>query len=127
GVRCIQVHPKGKTGDIRRDLIKGAFRQFGSNNLNSIKPDDQDYNYYWEDPVYYFKLPFFKPRNERLGEHLFDCFIQRSYFFYPYVHSIHLPFIPWAVKSKHKAPIVLNTEELATLYHFPGSTSKAPG
>lgn len=126
GIRCIQVHPKGELSHIRRDVIKGAFRQFGSNILNNIKPDDQDYNYYWQDPAYYFKIPFMKPRNWRLGRHVFKCFCTRSYFFYPYNDGAHIPFLFWGVKSHNKPIMVMNTEELATLYHLPGSTAKVP-
>ncbi|MFA6095374.1 MAG: hypothetical protein WC767_00815 [Candidatus Paceibacterota bacterium] len=126
GVRCIQAYPKGESSRIRRDLIKGAFRQFGSTNLNNIKPDDQDYNYYWQDPAYYFNIPFMTPRNHRIGQHVFKCYCLRSYFFYPYQAGAHIPFLPWAVKSHPKKIMVMNTEELATLYHFPGSTVKAP-
>jgi len=128
GIRCIQAYPKGETGHIRRDLIKGAFRQFGSNNLNNIKPNDQDYSYWRQDPAFYFEplRRFMTPRNKRLGEHLFRCYCLRSYFFYPYKHGPHAPWLAWGVKYHHRPIMVLNTEELATLYHFPGSTAKAP-
>lgn len=43
--------------------------------------------------------------------------------FYHY-YKIRKPFIDtWSLKTKW---IVLNTEELATLYHYPGATAKAP-
>jgi hypothetical protein len=128
GIRCVQVYPKGQRGHVRADVIKGAFRPFGSTNLNSIKPNDQDFNYYWQDPATYFPFlqVFMKPRNARLGEHLFHSYRMRSYFFYPYQPGPHIPFLPWSSHS-HPLPImVMNTEELATLYHFPGSTSRAP-
>jgi len=128
GVRCIQAYPRGEAGHIRRDVIKSAFRQFGSNNLNNIKPNDQDYSYWRQDPAYYFKplRRFMTPRNQRLGEQLFRCYCLRSYFFYPYNHGPHAPWLPWGVKYHHLPIMVMNTEELATLYHFPGSTAKAP-
>lgn len=128
GIRCIQVYPKGQKNHVRADIIKGAFRQFGSTNLNSIKPNDQDYSYYWQDPATYF--PFLQkiitPRNQKLAEHLFRCYQLRSYFFYPYQRGPHIPFLPWGTVANTLPTLVLNTEELATLYHFPGSTSHAP-
>ena len=128
GVRAIQVYPKGEKGHIRRDVIKSAFRQFGSSNLNNLRPDDQDYNHFWQDPSYYmpFLKPILKPRNQRLGEHVFRCYCLRSYFYYPYVPETHIAFMPWGVKYKNKPNQIINTEGLATLYHFPGSTAKAP-
>lgn len=126
GIRCIQVYPKGAQGHIRADIIKGAFRQFGSNILNNIKPDDINYNYYWQDPFKYFNLPW-GPRDKWLGTHLFKSYCERSFFWYPYRHAVHVPFIlPWSIKNKAKPIMILNTEELATLYHFPGSAVKAP-
>ncbi|HEY4500255.1 MAG TPA: hypothetical protein VJH25_00505 [Candidatus Paceibacterota bacterium] len=128
GIRCIQAYPKGQKNHIRVDVIKGAFRQFGSNNLNNIKPNDQDYSYYWQDPATYF--PFLQkiltPRNARLAEHLFRCYQLRSCFFYPYQRGPHIPFLPWGTAANALPILVMNTEELATLYHFPGSTSRAP-
>lgn len=43
--------------------------------------------------------------------------------FYNY-YRIRKPFVDtWTIRSKE---IVLNTEELATIYHYPGATAKAP-
>jgi len=128
GIRAIQAYPKGETGHIRRDIIKGAFRQFGSNNLNNLKPNDQDYSHMWEDPAYYFPSlrKFMTPRNKRLGEHLFRCYCMRSYFYYPYVPGPHMPLMSWGIRYKNIPNQIINTEGLATLYHFPGSTAKAP-
>jgi hypothetical protein len=128
GIRCIQVYPKGERGHVRADIIKGAFRPFGSTNLNGIKPDDQDFTYYWQDPADHFPFlrKIFTPRNQKLADHLFRCYQLRSYFFYPYQPRLHIPFMFWGNKHNAKKHMVLNTEELATLYHFPGSTSRAP-
>ena len=128
GVRAIQVYPKGEKSHIRRDVIKSAFRQFGSTNLNNLRPDDQDYNHWWQDPstAFPFLRRFLAPRNQRLGEHIFRCYCLRSYFYYPYVPGPHIPLMPWGVVYKNKPNQIINTEGLATLYHFPGSTSKAP-
>jgi hypothetical protein len=124
GVRCIQMYPKGDRSYIRADLIKGAFRAFGSTELNSLAPNDIDFNYYWQDPMAYFNLPW-GPRSKWLGEWLFKCYCLRSYFFYPFNIGAHFPW-PWSAKKCGEPMLVLNTEELATLYHFPGSTLKVP-
>jgi hypothetical protein len=127
GVRCIQVYPKGESGHIRREVVMGAFRQFGSHNLNNIKPSSQDFDYWWQDPAHFFKplRKIMMPRNARLSEHLFRCYCLRSYFFYPYAHHVHVPFLPLS-SDQYKPPMVMNTEELATLFHFPGSTARSP-
>jgi hypothetical protein len=128
GIRAVQIYPKGERGHIRRDIIKSAFRPFGTSNRNNIKPDDQDYNHWWQDPAHFFKFlrPIMTPRVTRLSEHIFRCYCMRSYFYYPYVPGPHIPLMPWGVKYKNKPTMIINTEGVATLYHFPGSTAKAP-
>ena len=107
GVRGINIIPKGR-GGFSVGIIKGSFRPFGSNNLNGLMPMAAEFNYPWQD---------------RSGKKLaawrkgmFDMYRARSYFHPPYTG------VDWPTQ-----PImILNTEELATLYHFPGSAVKTP-
>lgn len=117
GIRAINVVPKGKTGNINRGLLKGGFRQFGSNNLNSIIPGGTDFDHWWEDP-FGTRLPHWK-------EFTFRSYCLRSFFHPPYRSLFHgVGF--FSVHNLTVPTMVLNTEEMATLYHFPGSTVKTP-
>jgi hypothetical protein len=107
GVRGINVIPKGR-GGLSVGIIKGSFRPFGSNNLNGLAPKAAEFPYPWQDKSGK-KLAHWK-------KVLFDMYCARSYFHPPYPGTD----IP------HNPPVVMNTEELATFYHFPGSTVKTP-
>lgn len=81
-----------------------TMKHFSSNNLNSISIDNvTDFNYPWQD--------YKKIREDRNCRRFLEAYRKRSWFYPPY---------------KRKA-FVLNTEELATIYHFPGRVVQAPG
>ena len=83
----------------------GAFRQYNSNSLNGFKPrHGTSIDYPWQD----WSLKGSKLR--KMKRDLFDAYRQRSYFFPPYREK-------W---------FVLNTEELATIFHFPGEVATTP-
>jgi len=82
--------------------ITGAFRQFNTQNLNAFKPDPGTTTK-TKHPFKERKLYFRKRR-------LYD--------------SYRLRFFPFFLKVR-KLPI-LNTEELATIYHFPTTFIEAP-
>lgn len=83
--------------------LLGAFRQYSSNELNGFKPTFvTSFKYPWQD--------FREIRVTGLKKAIFDAYKRRSYFYLPY----------------KRKPFVLNTEELATIYHFPGKVSETP-
>jgi hypothetical protein len=83
--------------------VVGTFKQFGSNNLNSFRLNNPtDFPFPWQDP--------WGTRTEKKRREMFDAYRRRSFFYYPY-------------KRKN---CVLNTEELATIYHFPGGVAETP-
>ncbi|HVU06231.1 MAG TPA: hypothetical protein VHE10_00305 [Candidatus Paceibacterota bacterium] len=108
GVRGINVIPKGR-GGLSVGIIKGSFRPFGSNNLNGLMPMAAEFPYPWQDKD-----------GKKLAEWkkgIFDMYCARSFFHPPYTGA----------EFPKQKPMILNTEELATLYHFPGSAVKTPG
>ncbi|MEW5907609.1 MAG: hypothetical protein AB1643_00275 [Patescibacteria group bacterium] len=78
----------------------GTMKQYNSLHLNGFKPiraTSVDY--------------FFKKRREaRLKRSMLSAYRQRSYFYLPYVRE----------------SFILNTEELATIFHFPGGVAETP-
>lgn len=104
--------------------LLGVFKQFGSNELNGFKPArDTSYDHPWSDVLsmsgtmarlknlFIPGTPLIK--DVGLAEKkatIFNAYIRRAYFHPPY----------------SRRPFVLNSEELATLYHFPGGTAQAP-
>ncbi len=102
GIRVIYVAKKEKFDPARVVSLGGVFRQYNTLNLNSFKATRSASFDWWEDPIG-FRLP-------RRKRKLFLGYCERGYFYRP--HS--------------RKPFVLNTEELATIYHFPGQVAEVP-
>lgn len=108
GIRAIYV---GKKEDFDTPFGIGglisSFKQFSSENLNGIKQDGDTYvakfdGVPWED--------YKNIRRNRECRMALAAYKRRSYFYPPYTGKV----------------MVLNSEELATLYHFPGSVAATP-
>lgn len=103
GIRAIYLAPASKANGAIKAALPSIFKQFGNENLNSFKPKGvTGFDYPWED--------FMNIRLNQLKADLFDAYRLRSYFWLPYADK----------------PFVLNTEELATLFHFVGSQVSSP-
>lgn len=94
----------------------GSMRQYNSETLNGFKLKTKtDVSDRFKDWVTLF--PFMKPTQVRLQEkyknELFNAYRLRSFFYPPY-------------RFYKQAPFILTTEELATIYHFPGNVSATP-
>jgi hypothetical protein len=94
----------------------GSMRQYNSQTLNGFKQK------FWTDTTDAFKdwctiFPFLKKTRDAVQEkykkQMFNAYRLRSFFFPPFKHY-------------HQDPFILNTEELATIYHFPGNVSATP-
>lgn len=105
-VRLIYIAPQDNYERTRLIGLIGSMRQFGSKNLNGIKPTFPfSFTHAWQD--------FNGIRKTlRLGE-LINAFKRRAFFGYPYHHLYGKPYI-------------LTTEELATIFHIPGSVATTP-
>jgi hypothetical protein len=108
GIRSIYIAPKdtfntpfGIGGTI------SAFKQFGTEHLNGFKPDGKKWIVQFDEPWKDYR----DMRRNHLSKEVLKAYKRRSFFFPPY-------------KGK---PLVLNAEELATIYHFPGSVAASPG
>lgn len=103
GIRGIYLARKDKFNPAHITGLTGTFKQFNSGNLNGFKPTHvTDFDYPWQD--------YSGHRRTEKKKELFDAYRLRSYFYPPYVGK----------------PFVLNTEELATIYHFPGRALETP-
>ena len=84
----------------------GCLRQFSSNNRNGFKLGKfSAFVYPWQD--------FRNIRKRTIEKRMIDAYKRRSFFNVPHKHY----------RSK---PFILTTEELATIYHFPGKVASTP-
>lgn len=102
-LRFLYISPKDKVDKFNRALIVGAFRPFGSIMTNQLKPDSK--TWVGVDPVisYTLEAPFLDWKLRWLKNRHFTGYKKRD---------MHIG----------TSPFILNTEEIATLYHFPITT-----
>ncbi|MDQ3076598.1 MAG: hypothetical protein M3Q63_00875 [bacterium] len=118
GIRVLYVADKSAYSNTTITMLRNLFRPFGAEfssdknfpsfgRFNLLKPyasrDTPDTDYPWED--------FKNIRMNRKKRLLLDAYKRRMFFYAPYDELYS----------------VLTTEELATLYHFPGSAATTPG
>lgn len=103
GIRAIYIAKKDSFNPANIKGLMGLFRQYGSNTLNGFKPSrTTSFDFPWQD---YDKIRETKKKRE-----IFKAYKYRGYFYKPF----------------ERKPFILNTEELATIYHFPGSVAQTP-
>lgn len=86
--------------------IIGNMKQFSAEHLNGFKPNDKVWHPRLSDPWQDYR----DYRRNKYSKLAILAFKMRSYFYDPFEYE----------------PLVMNTEELATIYHFPGSVSQTP-
>ncbi len=86
--------------------IIGNLKQFTTENLNGIKQNSKKWHLRLGDPW----LDYKNYRRNRYSRIALMAYKRRSYFYAPFKGKI----------------MVMNTEELATVYHFPGSVAQTP-
>ncbi|MEK7180375.1 MAG: hypothetical protein AAB706_02780 [Patescibacteria group bacterium] len=85
----------------------GSMRQFSSNTRNGFKLGKfSAFEYPWED--------FRNLRRRTIERKMLDAYKRRSYFYPPHQYY------------RGQKPFILTTEELATIFHFPGQVVSTP-
>ena len=104
GMRGVYIAKLDKFNPSKIPALTASLKQLNSGNLNGIAPTRwfTKFNYPWQD--------FRGKKKEKCKHKIIDAYKRRSWFYAPY-----------------KTPsFVFNTEELATIFHFPGSVVQAP-
>lgn len=120
GIRLVYVATKERFNANNIGGLTGSVKQYNALDLNGFKPDGAtSIKYPWEDifgdNIIDKKkkiISAYKGRNYFLGGTSFDFFSPSAYFSYP--------------GKEGKKPFILNTEELATIFHLPGRVSETP-
>ncbi|MEX1120390.1 MAG: hypothetical protein WEB94_01410, partial [Candidatus Paceibacterota bacterium] len=103
GLRGIYIAKADTFNPSNIAALTSSLKQLNSSNLNGFAPTRwfTEFSYPWQDIF---------GKKETYRREIIDAFKRRSWFHPPY-------------KTPH---FVLNTEELATIFHFPGSIVQAP-
>jgi len=100
GIRAIYLARKDAYIGTRPVSFLGGMKQYSTQNMNGFKPTRGT------GVDYFFK----KTRESKKKREMLRAYQQRSYFYIPY----------------KRKPFVLNSEALATIYHFPGRVAETP-
>ena len=104
-IRLMYAAPKDEFEKTRGMGIIGSMRQFGSANMNGIKPIFFTFTHAWQD---------YKGMRKRVRmTNFLDAYKRRAFFGIPHYHLFGRPYI-------------LTTEELATIFHLPGAVASTP-
>ncbi|MBI2086921.1 MAG: hypothetical protein HYT69_02000 [Candidatus Zambryskibacteria bacterium] len=105
-MRMLYVAPKDDYEKTRGMGLIGSTRQFGTHNLNGIRPDKfMSITHAWQD--------FNDIMKRKLQRTHLNAYKRRSFFNIPY-------------KNLNGKSYILTTEELATLFHLPGAMATTP-
>ena len=106
-IRGCYISTKEAFNPISITGLIGTFRQYSSNDdVNGFKLGwFTDFDYPWQD--------FRRIRRTQDEKEMLEAFKLRSFFQPPF-------------KNFHQTPLILNTEELATIFHLPGSVAATP-
>ncbi|MFT5280764.1 MAG: hypothetical protein ACI9AR_000198 [Flavobacteriaceae bacterium] len=114
GVRTLYLAESSKFRAINIKSLLSAFQIYSSPGHNGFAPDDKNItgvDFPWQDPTDH--LVAFRQKR------IFNSFRMRSMFYPP-----HIPV--FGEKKGNRKPFVLTSEELATIFHFPGTVSETP-
>ena len=103
GIRAIYVAEKDYFNKAHKGALNGVLAQYNTSHLNGFKKmRGTGFDYPIQDP--------FNTRLPKMKREMFDAYRLRSFF-----HPPH-----------KRKPFVLNVEELATIFHFPGGVVETP-
>ena len=103
GIRAVYLAPKENFDAMNITGLTGIMKQYNSFSLNGFAPTNvTGFDNPWED--FSGKKTITKKRE------MLDAYMHRSWFYQPYV----------------RPHFVLTSEELATIFHFPGKVSETP-
>jgi|AntRauTorckE6833_2_1112554.scaffolds.fasta_scaffold00138_4 hypothetical protein len=106
GIRSIYISEKDNFNPVNIGGLIGAFKQYSSKNMNGFKPaNTTKIDHWWQDP--------FGKNIKMMEDQYFNHYRERAYFYKEFM-------------GKGRKVLVMNAEELATIFHFPGTVAMTP-
>lgn len=120
GLRTIYVAKNEVFDQQKKKALRTIYRQYESPSFNSLsRINGTGFNSPWQDP---FEITLDVRKNRML-----DFYRQRTFFNPPWQYGFKYPFpINLLIYTDPPETFVLNTEEIATLFHFPATISSTP-
>lgn len=110
GIRGIYIAEKEAFVGTNIPALIGSFKQYGSGIFNGFKPQFvSKLDFWWQDP--------FGTKVPKMQQQMFEDYQNRTYFNSDYGVGM---------RRKARQKLVMNSEELATIFHFPGTVSQTP-
>ncbi|MBX4216068.1 hypothetical protein KW797_03910 [Candidatus Parcubacteria bacterium] len=115
GIRAIYIAEKESFRPANIPSVVNMLKQYNSNTLNGFKPARATaVDFPWQEYVGFDKfIPYINlglKETEQMKIKLFNLYLKRDYFY----------------GANRRDPFALTTEELATIYHFPGRVAQTP-
>jgi len=111
GIRLMYIAKKENFNKANPGAMQSMWKQYSAPHMNGLGTSDD----LWFERI---DLPW-EDRSGKMAEHFskqaLDMYKRRSYFFPPYTHIIG-----------HLKPMIMSSESLATIYHFPGQVAATP-
>ncbi len=127
GIRVMYIAKKESYNMSNRRNIRLIFRQYANPNSNEFwRVNGTQADYYSE----YF--PASEETVMMLSQRMLHEYQNRGFFHLPMRHHLlNTHTVPWGLRGlikpyKHPPTFILNTEELATIWHFPGQILQVP-
>lgn len=117
-IRAVYFAKKDKFSPANSSALMGTFKQYNTPHLNSFEIKSPLVKYAWMDKN------GLKINSDK--KTIFDQYKARAFFYWGFIPVDGLAI--WK-SNKYEAgkPFIMTTEEIATIFHFPGDTAKTSG